>query len=63
MQRLQQRAPWIASQTGDGQIQAIAHHLHYSSEHVRTALSLPTMGDKAALHARIALLIEMRNQL
>jgi len=63
MQRLQQRVPWIASQTGDAQVQAIARHLHYSSEHVRTALSLPTMGDKAALHARIALLIEMRNQL
>jgi len=63
MQRLRQRAPWIAAQSGNEQIQAIARHLRYSAEHVRSALSLPAVGDNATLHARIALLIEMRNQL
>jgi len=63
MQRLRQRAPWIAAQSGNEQIQAIASHLRYSAQHVRSALSLPAVGDNATLHARIALLIEMRNRL
>jgi len=63
MQRLQQRAPWIAAQTGAEQIQAIARHLRYSPQQVRDSLTLPAVGDNAILHARIALLIEMRNKL
>jgi len=63
MQRLRQRAPWVAAQEGDMQIQAIARHLGYPVEQVRSALSLPTIGNNVILHERIALLIEMRNQL
>jgi len=64
MQRLRQRAPWIAAvQSGSEQIHAIARHLRYSPEQVRNALSLPAVGDNATLHERIALLIDMRNQL
>ncbi len=61
--RLRRRAPLAAALTGDAQLQAIADHLHLPLERVRLALQVPPSRDAAALRDRIALLIQMRNQL
>lgn len=61
--RLRRRAPLAAALTGDAQLQAIADHLRWPPERVRLALHVPPSRDEAALRERIALLIQMRNQL
>lgn len=61
--RLRRRAPLAAALTGDAQLQAIADHLRWPLERVRLAMQLPPSRDDAALRERIALLIQMRNQL
>lgn len=61
--RLRRRAPLAAALTGDAQLQAIADHLRWPPERVRLAMQLPPSRDDAALRERIALLIQMRNQL
>jgi len=61
--RLRRRAPLAAALAGDAQLQAIADHLRWPTERVRLALQLPPSRDDAALRERIALLIQMRNQL
>ena len=61
--RLRRRAPLAAALTGDAQLQAIADHLRWPPERVRLALQVPPSRDDAALRERIALLIQMRNQL
>lgn len=61
--RLRRRAPLAAALTGDAQLQAIADHLRWPLERVRLALHVPPSRDEAALRERIALLIQMRNQL
>ncbi len=61
--RLRRRAPLAAALAGDAQLQAIADHLRWPPERVRLALQVPPSRDDAALRERIALLIQMRNQL
>lgn len=61
--RLRRRAPLAAALTGDAQLQAIADHLRWPLERVRLAMQLPPSREDAALRERIALLIQMRNQL
>ncbi|MQP76347.1 DUF4350 domain-containing protein [Stenotrophomonas sp. MYb238] len=61
--RLRRRAPLAAALTGDAQLHAIADHLRWPPERVRLALQVPPSRDDAALRERIALLIQMRNQL
>lgn len=61
--RLRRRAPLAAALAGDAQLQAIADHLRWPLERVRLALQVPPSRDDAALRERIALLIQMRNQL
>ena len=61
--RLRRRAPLAAALAGDAQLQAIADHLRWPPERVRLALQVPPSRDDTALRERIALLIQMRNQL
>ncbi|MCL7715809.1 DUF4350 domain-containing protein [Stenotrophomonas mori] len=61
--RLRRRAPLAAALEGDAHLQAIADHLRWPLERVRTALQVPSPRDDTALRERIALLIQMRNQL
>ncbi len=61
--RLRRRAPVAAALAGEAQVQAIADHLRWPPERVRLALQTPPSRDDTPLRERIALLIQMRNQL
>jgi len=63
MQHLKRRTPWLALQSGEAQIAAIARHLQRPSQQVRYALSTPDTDDKFGFYERIRLLIDMRNHL